>query len=243
MHSTVVKQRVLQIVLAILALGAAVYGASYWQTNYLAGVSMVQMPVPAADIPPYTLLDASMFVSHEFPRALLGQGYAASANELAGKISAGTLFAGQPVSVRLAVPPEQFRLADPALEVLSIPAECTNGVGCQVRVGEQVNIYRLQKPPEQEDVQAVGIMDDGTPPETTPAPETQVVFVATVPVVAVLSGDGQVAMQSSDNANQDKQPMKILVVAAPADVVQAILNAVARTKFEETMLWVTLATP
>jgi len=37
--------------------------------------------------------------------------------------------------------------------------------------------------------------------------------------------------------------MKILVVAAPADVVQAILNAVARTKFEETVLWVTLATP
>jgi len=243
MHSTVVRQRILQIVLAILALGAAVYGASYWQTNYLAGVSMVQIPVPASDIPPYTLLDASMFVAHDFPRALLDRGYAASANELAGKISTGMLLAGQPVSVRLAVPPEQFRLADPALEVLSIPLECTNGIGCQVRIGEQVNIYRLQKPSNQEDVQVAGIPDDGTPPETTPAPETQVVFVATVPVVAVLSGDGQVAMQSSDNANQDKQPMKILVVAAPADVVQAILNAVARTRLGEDVLWVTLATP
>jgi len=37
--------------------------------------------------------------------------------------------------------------------------------------------------------------------------------------------------------------MKILVVAAPADVVQAILNAVARTRLGEDVLWVTLATP
>lgn len=227
MHSTIVKQRILQIVLAILALGAAVYGAIYWQTNYLAGVSMVQMPVPATDIAPYTLLDASMFVSHEFPRALLGQGYAASVNELAGKISAGTLFAGQPMSVRLAVPPEQFRLADPTLEVLSIPVECANGVGCQVRVGEQVNIYRLQK--------SQSVEDEFSPPEP------QVVYVATIPVVAVLSGDGQPAMR--DNAQGEQQPMKILVVAAPPATVRAILEAITMAKFGDELLWVTLATP
>ena len=243
MHSTVVKQRVLQIVLAILALGAAVYGASYWQTNYLASVSMVQMPVPAADIPPYTLLDASMFVSHEFPRALLDQGYAASANELAGKISAGTLLAAQPVSVRLAVPSEQFRLADPALEVVSIPLEVVSGVGGHVRNGEQVNLYRLAYTDATET--ADGIVTPGT---------AEVTLVARVLVVAVLDGNGQEAMryekaqaadqnQLTTNAPQQPQPVKVLVVAAPPQIVQSILDAIARTKLGEELLWVTLALP
>ena len=243
MHSTGVKQRILQIFLAILALGAAVYGASYWQTNYLASVSMVQMPVPAADIPPYTLLDASMFVSHEFPRALLDQGYAASANELAGKISAGTLLAAQPVSVRLAVPSEQFRLADPALEVVSIPLEVVSGVGGHVRNGEQVNLYRLAYTDATET--ADGIVTPGT---------AEVTLVARVLVVAVLDGNGQEAMryekaqaadqnQLTTNAPQQPQPVKVLVVAAPPQIVQSILDAIARTKLGEELLWVTLALP
>jgi len=234
------KQRILSISLALVALGAAIFGANYWRANYLAGVSMVKLPVPVADIPPYTLLTADMFEMREYPRALVdaasGSGYALSTGDLASRISASVLVAGQPVSMRLASPPAEFRLADPSLEVVSIPLDPISGVGGQVRIGEQVNLYRLQKPPEQDQAEA------------GPTPEAQVIYVATVPVVAVLGGDGQAAIQpftAVPSQDQGGQPpaMKMLVVAAPPETVQAILEAIAMSKLEGELLWVTLATP
>lgn len=244
MNSTV-KQRILSVVMALAALGAAFFGANYWRANYLAGVAMVSLPVPKSDIPPYTLLDGSMFEQSEFPRALINQGtgYAISADDLAGRISAGTLLAGEPVSVRLAASPADFRLADPALEVVSIPLEVVSGVGGHIRNGEQVNLYRLAYTDATET--ADGIVTPGT---------AEVTLVARVLVVAVLDGNGQEAMryekaqaadqnQLTTNAPQQPQPVKVLVVAAPPQIVQSILDAIARTKLGEELLWVTLALP
>ena len=46
------KQRLLNLLLAVIAIAAAVYGARYWQQHYLEGVTLVQLPVPTSDIPP-----------------------------------------------------------------------------------------------------------------------------------------------------------------------------------------------
>ena len=238
------KQRILQIVLAVLALGAAFFGARYYQNNYLAGVAVMPLPVPANDIAPYTLLDASMFKLRDFPRALVsqGNGYVVLATDLVGKISAGELLAGQPVPVRMAVTPSDFRLADPSLEVISLPAESVNAVGGQVHIGDKVNIYLLRKTAD-----TSGAAQDSSTPEPTATPEPVVVLVATVPVVDVLSADGQPATNGSvsnaASSGQQPQPMNILVVAAPPETVQAILNAVAMSKFGDDLLWITLATP
>ena len=46
------KKRILPIILGVLALAAALFGTNYWQKNYLASVSTIQVPVPKTDIPP-----------------------------------------------------------------------------------------------------------------------------------------------------------------------------------------------
>ena len=235
------KKRIIQIVLALLALVAAVVGARYWQNNYLSGVSMVKIPVPLTDIPPYTLLSADMFVVQEFPRALADiqaarasttdqSVYVLSTADLEGSMSVETLMAGLPVAKRMAIPPGQFRLAAPGLEVISLPADATNTVGGQVRIGEMVNIYCLKAAPKQ----------DETLPDAPP-PEPEVIFVARVPVVAVFSDNG--LPLSAGGENEQPQPMRILVVAAPHETVQSILDAIALTKLEGSFIWVTLATP
>jgi len=221
------KKRIIPILVAILALAAGLYGAYYWQTHYLSGVSMVKIPVPKADIPPYTLLTADMFTLQEMPRALMDQGsYLVSTGEVDGEISVETLLAGLPVARRMAVPPGEFRLADPSQEVISLPVDAASTVGGQVHLGETVNIYSLQPAADQ---------GDGA----TSKPE--VVFVARVPVVAILSDNG--APLKAGNATSQPQPVKILVVAAPAETVRSILDAIAMTEHEGAILWITLATP
>jgi len=225
------KKRILPILLGLLALAAALIGTNYWQKNYLAGVSTLQIPVPKADIPPYTLLTADLFETQEVPRALTSRGgYVLSANELDGKISAGTLLAGLPVPVRMAVPSEDFRLAGPALEVISLPADAVRAAGAQIKIGEAINLYLLKPAPKQDQTET-----------NAPAPEPEVAFVARVPVVDVLSDNG--LPLSSGNNNDQPQPMKILVIAAPHETVQTILDALALVQHEGAILWVTLATP
>lgn len=234
------KKHILQVGLAIIALGAAFFGARYWQRNYLTGISMTQIPVPKADIPPYTVLSADMFSLQEVPRALTDQGaYILSNEQLIDSISVETLLAGLPVPKRMAVLPQQFRLADPSREVVSIPAEAVSSAGGQIHIGETVNIYCLEPAPKQDQAD-----------QSLPAPKPEVYLIATVPVVAILADNGQPLSLSSNANNQvstdsiyQPQPMKILVVAAPHQTVQDILDAVAMVKLGGSLLWVTLATP
>ena len=234
------KKRIPQIVLAFIALVAAIFGAHYWQRNYLAGVSMTQIPVPKADIPPYTLLSADLFSLQAVPRALVDQGgYVLSTSQLTGAISVETLLSGLPVAKRMAVPPRQFRLADPSLEVISIPAEAVESVGGQLHIGETINLYSLEPAPKQAEADV-----------SAPPPQPEVHLIASVPVVAILADDGQPLTLSSNENNQfssnsssQPQPMKILVVAVPHETVQDILNALAMVKLGGALLWVTLATP
>ena len=228
------KNRIFYLLLAVLALAAAVGGAAYWRANYLAGVTLINLPVPRGEIPPYTLLEAGMFTMSQFPRALIddaGGDYALALDDLTGQISTGILVTGLPVPQDLAVPPAQFRLADPSLEVASIPISPVNGVGGQVKVGERVNIYRLKR--ELETVESETVLKEIT------TEKGEALLVATVPVVAVLSDQGLPASTDPDQV----MPMRILVVAAPPDVIDAILEAVAMSELGNELLWITLATP
>jgi hypothetical protein len=224
-------KRILPIILAVIALAAAIFGTRYWQQNYLAGISTTKIPVPRTDIPPYTPLSVDMFVLQDTPRALLDQGaYIASASEIEGSISVETLLSGLPVAKRMAVPASQFRLADPSLEVISLPAEAAGTVGGQVHVGEQINLYILLAAEDQAN-------------ENDPKPKPTVTFVARVPIVAVLASAGEPLITTNDKGETEIRPMSILVVAAPHDTVRIILDAIALMEHEGAKLWVTLATP
>ncbi|MGB8211989.1 MAG: SAF domain-containing protein [Anaerolineales bacterium] len=225
-------KRILPIIFALIALAAAFVGARYWQENYLAGISTVKVPVPKADIQPYTPLTASLFVMQDLPRSMASGGvYLASTEDVKGAISSQLLPAGLPVAKRLAVPAAQFRLADPNLEVISLPAEATIAAGGQVHIGEQINIYCL--------IPVKQSSTDSNAPQPTPIVE----LVARVPVVDVLASAGDPLVSTGNNGQTETKPMAILVVAAPHETVQGILDAIALVEHEGAKLWVTLATP
>ena len=266
-------RRLLRVFVGIVALVVALLGAQYWQDNYLSGITLVSLPVPKNDIPPYTIVTENLFEKQDFPRALVSGDvqYFLESSDLTGKITTSVLLSGQPVSVRLAVSPDEFRLADPSLEVASFPISLVNGVGGQVQIGELINIYRLgvRELETQEDDGAFGESDqagegalassdavgDGSAQDDTPADDdvdqvdsggtdfldtdqAEVTLVATVPVVAVLADNGKTAFQGDE-----PRPMSILVIAAPSDIVQEILGAIALAESGEDMLWITLAEP
>ena len=78
-----------------------------------------------------------------------------------------------------------------------------------------------------------------TIPTTQPQTFTEIELIATVPVVQVLSNDGI----AEANRDEEPVPLQILVIAAPPEIVQAILEAQAATTVGNNQLWITLAVP
>jgi hypothetical protein len=222
-------RRIIETAIGIFLLALAVVGAILFQQQYRNGVENHAMPVPKAEIAPYTILTEEMFELQDFPQALFQLGkYSPSIEQLAGKISTSRIPAGVPVALAQVSAPSAFRLADPNLEVLSLPITPPSSIGGQIRIGEKVNIYRLS-------VKVVA------PEEIAldPLAGADVTLVAgDVPVVQVLGGDGSTA---GARANGAPVSATILVVAVPPRVAIDILKLMAETK-TNALLWITLAT-
>ena len=250
-------KRILQIILGLIAIAAGLAGAWYGRNTYLESVVTVQLPVPLQDIEPYTLLSPEMLAWRDFPRALIEtQGdYVTQPEDLTGKITTSLLVAGLPVPHRRVANPSDFRLADAELEVLSLPVRPEMVVGGQIQIGDRVNIYRLTaweeptsglltvpgftSPETLTDTLQTGIILTETIPTAQPQTFTEIELIATVPVVQVLSDDGIVEA----NGEEEPAPLQILVIAAPPEIVPAILEAQAATTVGNNQLWITLAVP
>src|SRR5512133_4050026 len=135
--------RTVQFVIGLLAAVLAVAAGIYGRNAYLKEVSTYQIPVPVADIAPYTVLTENLFVMRDMPRTMESLPYYQTLADLKGQISVVKLPASLPVSKVSAVPPAAFRLADAAFEVVSVPVEPVSAVGGQIRIGQRVNLYRL----------------------------------------------------------------------------------------------------
>ena len=245
-------KRIVQFAIAIIAIGAGLFGAWYGRTTYLNSVVSVQLPVPQSEIEPYSIITPDMLAWREYPRALISSqhDYASQPEQLVGKIATSTLLAGLPVPVQRVASPEEFRLAAEDLEVLSLPVSPEVTVGGQVKVGDKVNIYLatvLEGNNGEGIIPAVpaDVFTGTLPAHPVMAPGTQITatatvhLVATVPVIQILSGDGlDVAGQG-----EDPQPLQILVVAAPPDIAQEIIRTQAVTTVGNNQVWITLATP
>lgn len=222
----------------VAALGAGLYGRNL----YLMEISTYQVPVPISAIPAYTVLNADMFQMREMPRIIESLPYCQSIQDLNGKISTVPLPAGLPVAQANAVPIVQFRLADAAFEVLSIPVEPVSAVGGQIRIGERVNLYLVlhaKIDPEKSNISA------------NDQPTFKVEHIAgSILVVDVRNAQGVAAesnQKSEDNSalggSPQNEQVQILTLAVKPETVDVILNAVAVSKKQGGLLWTTLALP
>ena len=231
-------QFIIGLIAVVVALGAGFYGRNL----YLKEVSTYQVPVPISTIPAYTVLNADMFQMREMPRIIESLPYCQSIQDLNGKISTVPLPAGLLVAQANAVPIVQFRLADAAFEVLSIPVEPVSAVGGQIRIGERVNLYQvlLEKiDPEKADISA------------NEQPTFKVGLIAgSILVVDVRNAQGVAAesnQKSEDNSaiggSPQNEQVQFLTLAVKPEAVDVILNAVAVSKKQGGLLWTTLALP
>jgi hypothetical protein len=233
-----VVQFIIGVIAVVIALGAGLYGRNLYQTE----VSTYQVPVPISAIPPYTVLNADMFQMREMPRIIESLPYCQSIQDLNGKISTVQLPADLPVAQANAVPSVQFRLADAAFEVLSIPVEPVSAVGGQIRIGERVNLYQVL--PEKIDPEKGDI-------STNDQPTFKVELIAgSIQVVDVTNAQGVAAesnQKSEDNSalggSPQNEQVHILTLAVKPEAVDVILIAVAVSKKQGGLLWTTLALP
>jgi Flp pilus assembly protein CpaB len=237
-----VMNRITQFIIGLIAIALALGAGFYGRNLYLKEVSTYQVPVPVNALPAYTILGADMFQMREMPRMMEPLPYFQSIQNLDGMISTVPLPAGLPIAQANAVPVEQFRLADAAFEVLSIPVEPVSAVGGQIRIGEHVNLYQVS--PEKAD-----IGNSNTP--VNAQPEFKVELIAgSILVVDVRNAQGVAAEsgQKSDgnstfNSSPQNEQVQILILAVKPERVNDILNAVANAKKQGGLLWTTLATP
>lgn len=214
-------RRIFEVVVGIILLVLAFVLAFFFQQEYTSGVELQSLPVPVDNIGPYTLLSESMFVMKDFPRKLTETGaYATSLSQLDGRISTSIIPAGLPVPLVEATKPEDFRLADPNLEVLSIPISPTSAVGGQIRIGDRINIYRIYPPSKAPVLQ-----------DRLDTSDMVTLVAENIPVVLVLGGGSSSGGSTSAN---------ILVLALTQPEKEAILQLIADTK-ENAFMWITLA--
>ena len=234
--------RTIQFIIGLIAIALALGAGFYGRNLYLKEVSTYQVPVPISAIPAYTVLNADMFQMREMPLIIESLPYCQSIQDLNGKISTIPLPAGLPVAQANAIPIVQFRLADAAFEVLSIPVEPVSAVGGQIRIGERVNLYQVL--PEKIDPENADISTNDQPTFKVELIVGSILVVDArnaqgVPVESnQMSGDNSAIGGSSQN-----EQLQILTLAVKPEAVDVILTAVAVSKKQGGLLWTTLALP
>jgi len=236
--------RTVQFIIGVLAIGLAIAAGIYGRNTYLKEVSTYQIPVPVAEVPPYSVLTSEMFALRDMPRTMENLPYYQKVEDLTGMISVSPLPAGLPVAKTAAVPPAQFRLADAAFEVVSIPVEPVSAVGGQIQIGQRVNLYQMIRQQ---------VENSGTTLAEADAEHFSVERIAqSVLVVDVRTAQGVTAGPASEEANgssglsgssQQVEQVQILTLALEPERVEKVLDAVASAKKQGGLLWTTLATP
>ncbi len=236
--------RTVQFVIGLLAAVLAVAAGIYGRNAYLKEVSTYQIPVPVADIAPYTVLTENLFVLRDMPRTMESLPYYQTLADLKGQISVVKLPASLPVSRVSAVAPAAFRLADAAFEVVSVPVEPVSAVGGQIRIGQRVNLYRLA----QEDVKTDSSDANATTEKSIQVEQiaNQVLVVDVRTSQGVPAGPNNAENQNSGGAmsgSQQVEQVQILTLALAPDQVQKVLEVVGSSKKQGGLLWTTLAIP
>ncbi|MBN2084853.1 MAG: hypothetical protein JW748_06470 [Anaerolineales bacterium] len=219
-------RRIFEAVTGIILLVVAFVAAYFFQQAYKSGVEYRALPVPVQEIPPYTMLTEEMFEWKDFPSALIG-GYASTLSQLTGRMANSRIPAGLPIPLVLISSPEDYRLADPSLEVLSIPVSAPSAIGGQIREGDNVNIYRLLTPG------SLFIPLGGK----DPIMDSVTLVAENIPVVMVIGDSGR---SSSSSSGVQEVSARILILAVTDGQRDAILTLMGELN-SGAIMWVTLA--
>jgi hypothetical protein len=234
--------RTVQFVIGLLAALLAVAAGIYGRNVYLQEVSTYQIPVPVADIAPYTLLTENLFVMRDMPRTMETLPYYQSLADLTDQISVVKLPGGLPVSKVSAVPPAQFRLADAAFEVVSLPVEPVSAVGGQIRIGQRVNLYSMVQEEGRDEASSDSSAEREIKVEQI-ASQVLVVDVRTSQGVSAGPGSAEDESSGGISGSQAVEQVQILTLALAPDQVQKVLEVVGSSKKQGGLLWTTLAIP
>ena len=239
-------RRLFPFLLALLALAAAVVAGLVAETQYETLVATTELVVPAAEIPPYTLLTSELLTTRVFPAPLAYEPVYHTVGDAVGKLTRVPLGAARPIYTDQAVPPAGFRYSDdPRLEVLSFPVSPEQAVGGQIKPGHHINLYRV--------VLATAPAGVGPQLLLQTSPAAAQVLARDVAVVDVRSSGGAsvgpaprtgssgTGLTSAPSAPSDK-PLTILTVAVPPAVAEQIVRLMGETH-DKYLLWVSLTPP
>jgi Flp pilus assembly protein CpaB len=242
--------RKVRLIVAIVALVIAVGGGFYAYRFYDSQVTTAQVVTLTKPVPPYTLITEEMLEVRQVPRGVLDEPIYRTPGEVVGKVAAMPLAPGQLIYQHQAVSPASFRYTDdPTLEIVSFPVDPARAVGGQLRIGHQINVYRvrvLKNNPVLGAMEGAVTQDkpDITPVLAVKGAEAEVLAEA-VPVVDLRSGGGEPSadyynQQEPDNSRQQRRPLQILTVAVPPDVAEKLVELAVEEEVDFA-LWVTLA--
>lgn len=138
---------VLAVVIGVLvALFATMQLRNYTMTN----VEKVSVPVPARDIPPYTVIEPGDLTSRAVVKGGEEPGAARSPSEVVGKLALSTLYRNEQI--------KKERLVDADLvkdkQIISVNIDVARGVGGLLRVGDLVDVWWI---PDENSMQAPGV--------------------------------------------------------------------------------------
>jgi len=175
-----------------------------------------KFPVAVEEIPPYTVITAEMLTEKELPKPMAEQPIYTDAADLIGKLTTAAIPPGVVIYRPYAVQPAAFRYVnDPTLEVISFPVEPERAVGGQIKIGQQVDIWRIRRA-------------DNSGNRTAASERLAV----SVPVVDVRSSKGERAgtitgsertqVESANTSKERVVPLTILTVAVDGDTAAKI---------------------
>jgi len=230
------------LVVGLIALLAAAGSGLYAYCFYDSLITTATVVTVSETVPPYALLTTEMLEEKPVPRGILDEPIYRSANELVGSITTATLIPGQLIYRHQAVPVVNFRYTDdPSLEVVSFPVDPAKAVGGQVRIGQQINIYRVLKV----DSNALELSEkDGI--LSLPKEAEAETLAENVPVVDVRASRGepagqQVATSRAENVRSEMQhPTQIITVAVPPGIAKSLVELAVEDQGDYE-IWVSLA--
>lgn len=242
------------VVIALVSLLIALAVGWFAETQYQSLVATTELPVPAVEIPPYSIVAPGMFKLKSFPAPMAREGVYRTLDETRGKIATTTLRPDQLIYLDQLVAPRQFRYSDDErLEIVSFPVKPEQAVGGQIKVGQRINVYRvaLQSQPDPKVVQSpdphvwLRAVGAGIELLIADAPVVDVRSTQGAPIVQppkVKSQAQEVTTYESAPTSDQSRPLMIITVAAPPDIAKDIIRLSGEAQITARyLLWVSLA--
>lgn len=139
-------RRWVNIIIGAVSIGIALVAGLNAQDLFMSRMDFEGYPVPNSDIAAYTVLTEGMFTERGFIGGLDGAAdeYITDYDALIGKMTTGDLHEGLLIPTRNVVSVEAYRLAEPELEVVSVPLNIRNVITSNIQVQSIVNVYVIE---------------------------------------------------------------------------------------------------